>query len=1057
MDDLQAHHNGGSDIELPEPSFECSQESTGTQATACQSTDYASLIYITGQRCFWLLTTDALKAINESSDRLSSIIQAEDSKSRYEGLRSVGISDLFVPAHPRTFLPRTLQDEWRSLEREEKRLEAEFADRTASFEALNDEYRDLFQEVRNTANAPAATRSRFSDVANERHREKVATPQKLRELRYQITTGANRIAELRGMGFTAAEKAGFIVQDDTLYSPHQQKIARLLREYKEAKSAFLGHELPDEAKYHSFVRLCRGHNRSVACQLEPSHENLEQIEQFLEEYHGQFSYIGPYLEKAIELASNGVAVAEYVLANHGDIRSGLDRLSEYHQMERDYRQVESELEKAVSDWAKVLGRNGPIPQTEIDQYRKKMDEHRARMHRFRNKTEALAKNLEPLRLFVWDPEDFAAEPYRVLIKPGMPLREFTQIGNDDLVKHFSLTDLPGIKRHVDANHLLPAHDVYGQETAEQVALSLKKAQSIGQDDVLDKVLEGLGCIKLTLDGAWFNDRGLFLPNQFYRQVQQEYTVPALKPEDDRNAWGPHLRSLIFESDARKHLMLFDDSYMAQFSRFVLNGVDRDVADYVRKNVKVTAQMSASGPASGADASQQFIVDGKKANTTKISYDLAKVSIGGKLMLMQGDLNLLDIRLPEPENAKPVPISYRTEVGEGEMDVGRFYCKLNAKLTGYVGANVLLSGGLGVEIEKGKGLTLAGVRDGAPEGHVGGFAGAQAGVLASTSLYWNLPDDARARVDYMRAHDPVAEWVCVGKLHAGLTGSWGVGFSRSFQLGMHNGRLVFSGDAGLTTGLGLNGKLAFEIDFNAVPYWMAIVQNELHKNDYRHMEWISPDAFGYLSQLSYLFMATALDISFLASRPWSFVQQVFDSINSSERAGMVALRIERVARDVSNGRNLETARAFQDWFKGLQPEAIGPLLHNLVSEPVEYKVKNESQLNSPDGSEAKSAEEMLRAQQVSIFQCLKWMSEGESELVMAGSRPHPCQRQFEESLIRMNVHGEKPGDDLTMLLANNVSRLDDFMGRDLTLPLYEDRFTNYLRLRENLVSHLKEQA
>ncbi|KXO07034.1 MULTISPECIES: hypothetical protein [Marinobacter] len=1047
MDDVQTSKGAENTIELPEPSYECSQESTSAETSDCSSTNYASLIYITGQRCFWLLSDDALNAIQKSSASLLQIVKTEEVSERIEGLKAIGISDLFVPAHPRTFLPRMLQDEWKAAERDRERLESEAAALVDSFKELDDEYARLYHEVRNSPDASKATKQRYNDIANTHYSAKRDVPKKHRELRASIHKCTKRIQELQDMGFSAAESAGFVVQDNTLYSPHQQKVFQLLREYKKAKTDFLNHELPDEAKYHTFMRLCRGHGRSVECQLSPTKENLVEIEEFLEEYYGHFSHIGPYLEKAIELASNGVAVAEYVLANHDDIRTGLDKLSEYHQMERDYRKVESDLENAVVDWAKVLGRNGPIPSVEIEQYRKKLEAHSARMYRFQKETEALSRKMEPVRLFVWNPDDFAAEPFKVLMKPGMPLREYTQIGNDKVLNHFCLNDLPGIVRHVDGVHPLPENDVYSQETAEHIALSLKKAQKSEHDEILERVLTGLGCQKLDMDPAWFSDRGLFHPDLFYTQVQARYSVSALKSEEDKEKWGINLRSVLFEKDARKHLMVFDDSYMAQFSRYVLGGIDRDVADYVRTNVKISAQSSFSGPDSGVEGSTKIRENGEQGDGMKVKYGLANASVGGRLTVMQGHLDLFDIRLPEPQNARPFKVRYQTKNGLGEMHVGRFYCELNAKLTGYVGANVMLTGGLGIEVENGKGLTLSGINNGMPEGQMDAFAGAQVSVVASTSLYWNLPDEVRKKVNYMRAHDPVEEWACVGMLSAGLTASWGVGYSRSFQLGMKNGKLVFVGDAGMTTGLGLKGKLAFEIDFKTVSYWMAVVQNELHKNDYRHIEWVTPDAFDFLSMLSYLSLTTALDASFFAARQLTFVQKVFDSINQSERAGMVALRIDRAMEEAAKDQNGKTAVSYQEWFRGLQPEAIGPLLHNLVSEPVPYE--------GEDGSEPKSEEEMLRLQQSTILQCLRWMNEAEDLLTESyrGAEPNRVQRQFEESVIRMNTHGKKPEGDLILVARNNVARLDEFMGRGLKFREDEIRYEEYQRVRSKLDVHI----
>ena len=67
MDDVQTSKGAENTIELPEPSYECSQESTSAETSDCSSTNYASLIYITGQRCFWLLSDDALNAIQKVS------------------------------------------------------------------------------------------------------------------------------------------------------------------------------------------------------------------------------------------------------------------------------------------------------------------------------------------------------------------------------------------------------------------------------------------------------------------------------------------------------------------------------------------------------------------------------------------------------------------------------------------------------------------------------------------------------------------------------------------------------------------------------------------------------------------------------------------------------------------------------------------------------------------------------------------------------------------------------------------------------------------------------
>lgn len=141
--------------------------------------------------------------------------------------------------------------------------------------------------------------------------------------------------------------------------------------------------------------------------------------------------------------------------------------------------------------------------------------------------------------------------------------------------------------------------------------------------------------------------------------------------------------------------------------------------------------------------------------------------------------------------------------------------------------------------------------------------------------------------------------------------------------------------------------------------------------------------------------------------------------------MVALRIDRAMEEAAKDQSGETAASYQEWFRGLQPEAIGPLLHNLVSEPVEC-----------DGEDGKrrSPEQMLVIQQTSILQCLEWMNAAEDALPESyrGATPNRIQRQFEESVTRMNTHGKKPEGDLTLVARNNVARLDEFMGKILFL-------------------------
>jgi hypothetical protein len=173
--------------------------------------------------------------------------------------------------------------------------------------------------------------------------------------------------------------------------------------------------------------------------------------------------------------------------------------------------------------------------------------------------------------------------------------------------------------------------------------------------------------------------------------------------------------------------------------------------------------------------------------------------------------------------------------------------------------------------------------------------------------------------------------------------------------------------------------------------------------------------------------------------------------------MVAMTIS-VAVEVANGetefaddRPRVSLEEYKSWFLGLQPEAMGPMLHHLLAEPVG--------LDGNDIWDQQTADEMLKRQQISILQCLEWMAE--SEFVQPesyrGVMPNRIQRQFEESVTRMNSRGTKPVDGSLQFARNNVARLNEFMGQRLNRDIDKLRFQKFEKLRRKFSLHLLEQV
>jgi hypothetical protein len=229
--------------------------------------------------------------------------------------------------------------------------------------------------------------------------------------------------------------------------------------------------------------------------------------------------------------------------------------------------------------------------------------------------------------------------------------------------------------------------------------------------------------------------------------------------------------------------------------------------------------------------------------------------------------------------------------------------------------------------------------------------------------------------------------------------------------------------------------------------------ELHDNGYRRVYWIDDDAFKYLGMLTNMLLSSALSISFLAAQGYDFVEEIYRDFNSGKNAGIVAtsiteaIEIDEGTRVVSDDRPRVSLDSYRSWFLGLQPEAIGPMLHNLVSEPIAFETKNRKERRTP--------EEMLKLQQASVLQCLIWI--GESEITYPesyrGSKPNRIQRQFEEAITRMNTQGVKPKTDTLLIAKNNITRLDAFMSREIEVGLGVTQFQEYRALSKKFSLHL----
>lgn len=1028
-------------VQLPPSKVsESDQTSSQSEAKDCQQCKNATVVYVTGHRSFWVVPQNVLDKMETSAAHLKAAASRETLEERLSEMEKAGLTDLFLPATAKSFLPPAEQSEWddlhsqnRDADRELHRLDEELGKEE---EAYHQRIDSLTEERSYYVNRLETTRQ-WHQIRQELYDRK-------KDIQASKEDRSDRLMALQDQGLDAACDAGFHVVEQELFSPEQRNIKELLSAYLEARKDFEEDEVSNETVAAIFVNSCRMNRELMAYEWQRETPDIQKVEQYLTELNKLEGRMRDYANAVLDLANIGIASPEYALANgHRQMKDGILDMTDLRLLDWKIEQLTEEMKEHGWAWLSAIGMNGPAPAPEILQYQHKIEACQKKQEALRCRAEEQSSELSPPKLFIWNPADYNTPSYKALVRPGVPLREFSRPGRNSELQHFSLLDLPGGQERLGRPET--------PESSFDIALSLKTAQKPGQDKVLEKLLTDQGAKKYPLREDWFDNQGLFQPDRFFRVIEDEGVLEQYDPEE-LDAWGAHLRVFLFESEAKRHLMSFDDSYTGQFVRLLSSGIAGELGRELQNQIKVEVLSGVSGPANEPSISV-------KNGASKIGYTLREAKIGANLTYRQGQLDLFSLKLPEPEEAEPIRIPYRSEAGSGELDLGRFYCEVDAKCWGFVGARILMSRTIGVEAVKGKGVQLTGVDREKREvsgAEFDAFVGAQAGKMTRAEMKWSIPQRLRESEKWRRLGEEVPEWITLGVLRNELVGAVGLGATGEVKVGMNNGRLVFYAKGRAVAGLGGGMAIGFELDFDTLPMLMRVLQQELHDNGYRRIYWIEDGAFEYLSMLMNLRLSAALNISFLAAQSYDFVQRVYRDFHSSENAGIVAMSISEAVEIaesthvVSDDRPRVSLEEYKSWFLGLQPEAIGPMLHHLVAEPVEFE--------GPDG-ERKSSEEMLKRQQISILQCLEWIAE--SELAQPesyrGVIPNRIQRQFEESVTRMNAQGSKLTEDSLQIARGNLGRLDRFMARGLASPVDSRRLKAYKALRKKFSLHLLGQV
>ncbi|QXH45625.1 hypothetical protein KSS93_22535 [Pseudomonas xanthosomatis] len=691
----------------------------------------------------------------------------------------------------------------------------------------------------------------------------------------------------------------------------------------------------------------------------------------------------------------GLAQPEYALAGNASasITQGVQRFKRYMALLARQQQIQQRLEAKYKAWVRATGDNHRAPsslvEVECNMWRSLEDKAR---QLYQEASQAISSSTPRLHL-LWEPERFAPKPVESLVKGDFPLREVSLPNTPDRpLRHLSFADLKQLFDPTLAGLRKPK-----TEGKADMKLSGDNKQAEDRSDSAFKDwLLGMGSARVKdQQSDWFDAQGCFDVELFRNYLEAKgYRVKTLDDAGMRNDWGQRLRQVLFADDVRNKLRLFDASPQAQLVRLL-----SPPRPSLYGNAKAESGLSLEGFKAAAELS--------------LDIDLAR-----------GEVELGKIDLPERRAAQSIKAAYTDYQGQrAELDLGRFSLHLSARAWGFAGASLLLAAKVQLARDKtGYGTTLSAVQPAEREGNtatrvanaqsgpvVSGkganvkiedgavasfnlFAGVQAGIKVTGALNWAPPAELaelrRAPSLGMSTDDG---WLSLARLEASGAVAAGLGVQREINLSLTKGTLLLRIKASLVAGAGASGSLDFTVGYEAVVDLINLVRRALRDNQYRRLDWVTGDAFTYISKLNVL-GGLGIDVPVVYMLGGDVVISLYEALTSEGKGGPIAhdIMLEQNHAELSR------------WFVDAPPEALGPMLMTLLSEPKSFEMMQVESSDDLLGDRKSSFDKAgcYLLQQRAIEAILSW--------ILMDARKTGClekaQAQFFEACARMNRFG-----------------------------------------------------
>lgn len=996
-------------LQLDQPAVAEAQDEQcfAEQATPACSPRFASIIYATQEKAFWLLPQRVVNAIKEAAHRLDQdILPTKSPSERKKGLDANGLLEHFLEPRLSYFLEGEEQA-WM------QRFEAE---NPLSYTYYLRERQGLLTDPRNLAFP--SKRQRFDTL--------------------------ERWLSLHNDAVSKAREEGYDYQAGMLFSPQSVAARSAVQAYLKARNALLEQgELPTLTKEQLAEFLSEAKQRydavtdcTVNCRAQ-----FNSYMSWKRDNQSTFDY-ADYINAILEAADFGLALPEFALIDDKQmgIASGVERFKDYLSLLDRQRRLEQRLQEKYQSWVRASGENLQAPSGLVDAERAEWDlleEERVELHQ---QATWVVANTQPRRHLLWEPEQFQAKPVERLVKTGFPLREV------------SLPDTPGQSlRHLSVSVLQGLLRPTAKRSASFAGNSDGKAAKDHEDSDFHDWLLGMGAVEIKdQSGNWFDPEGWFDVERFYQYVstQKGYRVDSLQSPATRIEWGERLRQVLFQDDAQRQLRLFDSSPQAQLVRCltppqssihsgasveapsfsILKGINAGAEAYLdvdlaRGEVEL---LKVDLPERTAAQDVQATYMNYQDQCTTVNLGRFSIHLGarawgyaGASMLLAANLDIslgnsgygASLSPIEPASRSPGTASTAGNARSGQQVTGR-------------AAKVKVEDGLVASFNL--------------------FAGVQAGIKVSGALNWAPPSHLvllRTAPAAPNTQAPNGGWLSLARLDTELAGAIGAGARGEINLSLSNGCLILRIKAALIAGPGVSGSLAFAVGYEAVVELINLVRRELRENQYHHLDWIEGSAFDAISKLN-LLGAVGIDVGMvymMSMRSADVLGNLYEALTSSGKGGPIAHAIM----------TYENQAELEQWFVDATPEALGPMLMTLLFEPEKLEIVDS--IGTPEGSQERVTSydeaECHLLQQRAIEKICGWLVRN----AQRNGSSDKVQRQFNEACSRMNRFGTKepqPG----QAYCTNRMRMDQFMAEKIGNIGTQAEANR--RMRENYMEQVK---